>query len=97
MVIYMEYMSTWEAAVKWGVSLRYVQRLLHENRILEAKKNSGTWLIPCDAKKPIDPRKTGNRREPGYSQYHYLPFIPLSKKNPDAVIDSFQKYIKICV
>lgn len=33
----MEYMSTREAAKRWGVNLRFVQRFLYENRIIGAK------------------------------------------------------------
>ena len=52
----MDYISTAEAAERWGVSLRYIQRLLHDDRIPGAKKYSGAWLIPADAVKPLDPR-----------------------------------------
>ena len=34
----MEYISTREAAEKWGVSLRRVQRLIYEGRVPGAKK-----------------------------------------------------------
>ena len=53
----MDYISTQEAAEKWGVSLRHVQRLLHENRIAGARKYGVSWMIPADSDKPDDPRK----------------------------------------
>lgn len=53
----MDYISTREAAEKWGVSLRHVQRLLHENRIKGARKYGVSWMIPVSSEKPEDPRK----------------------------------------
>lgn len=53
----MDYISTQEAAEKWGVSLRQVQRLLREERITGARKYGVSWMIPADAQKPDDPRK----------------------------------------
>jgi len=51
----MNYISTDEAAKKWSVTLRHVQRLLAENRIEGAKKFQRSWMIPADATKPCDP------------------------------------------
>ena len=81
----MDYLSTQETAAKWGVSLRNVQRLLRENRIPGAKKYGGAWLIPADAKKPMDPRaarKLGQDR----SAYSLLTAVPMAKGNPDAAL-----------
>ena len=52
----MEYMSAPEAAVKWGISERRVQKLCEENRIPGVSKLGYMWLIPKGAKKPIDGR-----------------------------------------
>ena len=52
----MEYMSTKEAAVKWSISERRVQRLCEDNRIAEVIRFSRVWAIPKDAEKPIDKR-----------------------------------------
>lgn len=52
----MEYMSVSEAAKKWGISKRRVQKLCEENRIPNVSKIGYMWLIPKDAKKPIDGR-----------------------------------------
>lgn len=61
----MEYMSCAEAATKWGISERRVQKLCEDNRIPCAVKFSRIWLIPKDAEKPVDGRKnvkiTGKR------------------------------------
>ena len=52
-----EYMTAQEAAEKWNVSLRWVQRLCKENRIEGAMNINRVWLIPIIAEKPIDRRK----------------------------------------
>ncbi len=52
-----EYMTAQEAAEKWDVSLRWVQRLCKENRIEGVMNINRVWLIPINAKKPVDKRK----------------------------------------
>ncbi len=52
----MDYMSTSEAAGKWQISLRQVQRHLAEKRVPCAKKAGRIWLIPAQAQKPEDLR-----------------------------------------
>ena len=52
----MEYMSTREAAEKWGISQRRVSILCAENRIKGADRVGNMWLIPKNAQKPIDGR-----------------------------------------
>lgn len=51
-----EYMSCAEAAGKWGISERRVQKLCEEKRIPGVAKFSFVWLIPKDAEKPADKR-----------------------------------------
>lgn len=53
----MDYISAPVAAEKWGISERRVQKLCEENRIPGVIKFSRMWLIPKDAKKPVDGRK----------------------------------------
>lgn len=53
----MEYVSTIEAAKKWGISERRVQKLCEENRIPGVVRISRIWLIPKDVEKPIDGRR----------------------------------------
>lgn len=50
-------MTAQEAAEKWNVSLRWVQRLCKENRIDGAMNFNRVWLIPKVAKKPVDKRR----------------------------------------
>jgi len=58
----MEYMSCPEAARKWGISERRVQKLCEESRIPGISKIGYMWLIPKDAEKPIDGRKKENKK-----------------------------------
>lgn len=52
-----EYITAQEAAEKWNVSLRWVQRLCKENRIEGVLNINRVWLIPKDTKKPADARR----------------------------------------
>ena len=57
----MEYMSCAEAAAKWGISERRVQKLCKENRIPGVSKIGYMWLIPKSTLKPIDGRTKQGR------------------------------------
>ena len=50
----MEYMSCPQAAKKWSISERRVQKLCEENRIPGVSKIGYMWLIPKDTKSQID-------------------------------------------
>ena len=50
----LEYISAPEAAKKWGISERRVQKLCEEKRIPDVAKFSRMWLIPKDAEKHVD-------------------------------------------
>ncbi len=52
-----EYMTAQEAAERWGISVRRVQRLCKENRIEGAMNINRVWLIPKTANKPADARR----------------------------------------
>lgn len=52
----MEFMSAREAADKWGISQRRVAVLCSQKRISEATMVGNMWIIPANAKKPIDAR-----------------------------------------
>ena len=54
----MDYISTQEAAKKWGVTDRRVQKLCEQGRIEGVVRFSRVWAIPQDAPKPQDPRKS---------------------------------------
>lgn len=53
----MDYISVREAAQKWEISERRVQKLCEENRIDGIQKFGRSWMIPKAAEKPIDLRK----------------------------------------
>lgn len=75
----MDYISAREAAEKWGVSLRLVQRLLKDGRIDGARKFDRSWLIPVGAKKPDDPRKKQLKKN---NETSYLPYLLLTTEIP---------------
>lgn len=52
----MEYMTTKEAAVKWGITNRMVLYYCTTGRIDGASKMGNTWLLPKAAEKPVDRR-----------------------------------------
>ena len=54
----MNYLTTLEMSEKWGISARRIALLCEQGRIDGVVKKGKTWLIPADAKKPEDPRKT---------------------------------------
>ena len=59
-----------------GVSIRYVQHLLSENRILGARKYGASWQIPADGEKPKDPRKERkSAQKQGYMFYSFAPIL----------------------
>lgn len=60
----MKYLSTFEAAEKWGISPRRVGILCNQNRISGAQKAGSRWIIPENAEKPSDARiKSGKYRK----------------------------------
>lgn len=53
----MDYMTVREAAGKWGISERCVQKYCAQGRIEGSRKFGTAWGIPKTALKPSDPRK----------------------------------------
>ena len=54
----MNYITTREAAEKWGLSERRVQVLCRQGKILGVFRLGWAWAIPKGADKPGDHRKT---------------------------------------
>ena len=52
----MEYMTSGQAAKKWGISQRRVQILCAEGRIKGIFKLGDAWAIPANTEKPVDKR-----------------------------------------
>jgi hypothetical protein len=52
----MDYLTVKEAGKKWGISARMVTYYCIDGRIEGAEKKGNLWLVPIDAKKPLDGR-----------------------------------------
>lgn len=52
----MDFISVKAASEKWGISERRIQKLCEESRIDGTEKFGRAWMIPKDAKKPVDGR-----------------------------------------
>ena len=71
----MDYISIDEAAKKWGLSKRFVQVLCAKGRIEGATRLGRAWMIPHNAKKPIDGRTKAARSKRDAD-------MPLPRKTP---------------
>ena len=71
----MEYLKIDEAAEKWGLGIRRVQILCAEGKIEGAVRFGRSWMIPNDAKKPVDGRTKDGR-------VHANENMPLPRKTP---------------
>lgn len=58
----MDFISVQEAASKWGISERRIQKLCEENRISGVVRFGRMWLIPKDTSKPEDARRKKNKK-----------------------------------
>lgn len=64
----MDYITTKEAAAKWGITDRMVLYYCTSGRIEGAVKMGNTWLIPKDAIKPEDKRyRRGKDAKSGFN------------------------------
>ncbi len=52
----LDYLSVKEAAQKWGISERRIQKLCEQQRIDGAVRFGHAWAIPKSAQKPQDMR-----------------------------------------
>lgn len=71
----MDYIGIEEVAKKWGLSKRFVQVLCANGRIKGATRLGRAWMIPKNAKKPIDGRTKAARAENDAD-------MPLPRKTP---------------
>lgn len=58
----MDFISVKDAARLWDISERWVQVLCEKGRIFGVQRFGHSWMIPKDAKKPIDLRRKGGKR-----------------------------------
>ena len=59
----LDYISVKEAAQKWGISERRVQKLCEGSRIDGIVRFGHAWMIPRDAGKLADQRRKEKREE----------------------------------
>jgi len=59
----MEYMTTTEAADKWGIKVRRVQTLCDNGKVTNAKRLGHIWVIPQGTEKPIDGRTKAAKQQ----------------------------------
>ena len=57
----MEYLKIDEIAKKWGIGVRRVQLLCAGGKIEGAVRFGRDWMIPKDARKPVDGRTKAGR------------------------------------
>ena len=62
------YMSVREAAERWDITERQVQKLCAEGRIAGVSRFSNTWVIPEKTKKPTRTGKLKPGRKPRTSE-----------------------------
>lgn len=53
----LDYISVQQAAERWGISERRIQKLCEEGRIAGTIRFGHAWAIPRNAEKPTDERK----------------------------------------
>jgi len=53
-----DYISVPEAAAKWDVTERQVQKMCSEGKIPDAIRFGRSWAIPCETEKPTITRRT---------------------------------------
>lgn len=70
----MEYLKIEEAAKKWEIGARRVQILCAEGKIEGAMRFGRSWMIPKDARKPVDGRTRAGRM--------HSEDMPLPRKTP---------------
>ena len=57
----MEFMTTKQAAEKWGLSERRLQTICNEGKISGVVKFGKAWAIPVEAERPVDKRIKSGR------------------------------------
>lgn len=61
----MDYITTRQAADKWGITERRVQVLCNQGKINGAVRLGWAWAIPQNAEKPIDGRSSRYSKQAG--------------------------------
>lgn len=75
----MEYQKIDQVAAQWGISPRRLQTLCAEGKIKGAARFGRAWMIPKDAKKPLDGRTKASREAQATPSKEDL---PMPRKTP---------------
>jgi DNA binding domain, excisionase family len=67
----MNFLTTTEMAKQWNISRRRIATLCRDGRIAGAVLKGRTWLIPEDAEKPDDPRRTRKNNQEAINDEQY--------------------------
>ena len=67
----MEFLTTTEMAKQWNISRRRIATLCRDGRLAGAVLKGRTWLIPEDAEKPDDPRRTRKNNQEAINDEQY--------------------------
>ena len=59
----MDYVTAKEKSEEWGISLRRVQVFCEDGRIEGVSRMGKIWIIPKEAKKPVDGRTKTAKNE----------------------------------
>jgi hypothetical protein len=59
----MDYVTAKEKSEEWGISLRRVQVFCEDGRIEGVSRMGKIWIIPKEAKKPVDGRTKAAKNE----------------------------------
>ena len=79
----MEYITTKEAAAKWGISTSRITLLANEGRIPGAQRLGKSWLIPAIATKPPAQKADHSRKDGTTREKTDEFFFPLFHFRPD--------------
>jgi len=91
----MDYLSTKQAADKWGISERRVRFLCQENKIPGVNQIGKSWMIPLSSKKPIDGRYKESKKVNKQEDYHFPLLIhSIDYVKADYLDENCQKLLK---
>jgi DNA-binding NarL/FixJ family response regulator len=82
----MKYVSVGDAAERWGVDPRAVQRYCAAGKIRGAKKYGRAWMVPDGAERPPDNRKkAGDAPPPLYPGLFLMENLRLDGRSPEEI------------
>ncbi len=92
---HMEYITAREAAAKWNISLRRVQKLCEQERIPGARKLGRAWMLHAVTEKPADPRRrekcAQNTLSSELAHVVSMTNAPMPMHNAEAILDTVKE------